>query len=132
MKNETNETNETNESSKAAQALAKLSHQNPPSPARKQAARENGKKGGRPVTLKGGRAGFVRAINEAFRSPAANPTIRYSHSRGFHVESGIHPADSDVLWTTAANYILPTGRRSVRPTDYSEVRADILRTACTA
>jgi hypothetical protein len=33
---------------KAAQALAKLSHAGPPSEARKSAARENGKRGGRP------------------------------------------------------------------------------------
>lgn len=90
------------------------------------AARNNGKRGGRPLTLTGGRAGFVCAIDEAFRTPASNPTIRYSHARGFHVESGIHPADSDVLWSALANYILPSGRRSVRPTDYTEVRAAIL------
>jgi hypothetical protein len=95
-------------------------------PAKSAAARENGRKGGRPLTLTGGRAGFVRAIHEAFTVNAHNPTIRYSHARGFHVESGIHPADSDVLWSAAANYILPTGRRSVRPSDYPEVREEIL------
>ena len=90
------------------------------------AARNNGKLGGRPLTLTGGRAGFVNAIDEAFRSNAINPKIRYSHARGFHVESGIHPADDDVLWSASTNYIIPSGRRSVRPTDYTEIRAAIM------
>lgn len=92
------------------------------------AARENGKKGGRPTALTGGRAGFVRAIDEAFQTPASNPTIRYSHARGFHVESGIHPADPDVLWSAAANNILSSGWivRSVRPRNYPDVRMAIL------
>jgi len=90
------------------------------------AARNNGKRGGRPLTLTGGRAGFVSAIDEAFRTPASNPAIRYSHARGFHIESGIHPADCDVLWSASAKYILPSGRRSVRPADYTEVRAAIM------
>ena len=107
--------------SKAAALLGSISTES-----KATAARNNGKRGGRPLTLTGGRAGFVSAIDEAFRTPASNPTIRYSHARGFHVESGIHPADPDVLWSASANYILPSGRRSVRPTDYTEVRAAIM------
>jgi hypothetical protein len=107
--------------SNAAATLGSITTEN-----KTRAARENGKLGGRPLTLTGGRAGFVRAIDEAFRSNAINPTIRYSHARGFHVESGIHLADPDVLWSASANYILPSGRRSVRPTDYTEVRAAIM------
>lgn len=111
----------TNTTSQAAATLGSITTE-----AKARAARENGRKGGRPLTLTGGRAGFVRAIDEAFRVNAHNPTIRYSHARGFHVESGLLPADSDVLWSAAANYILPSGRRSVRPTDYPEVREEIL------
>ncbi len=89
------------------------------------AARENGAKGGRPLALTGGKAGFTEAIHEAFVTRASDPTIRYSHARGFHVESGIHPADSDVIWSALAHYT-STGARSVKPTDYPEVRMDIL------
>lgn len=111
----------TNTTSQAAATLGSIT-----SPAKAGAARENGRKGGRPTTLTGGRAGFVRTIDQAFSSPAINPTIRYSHTRGFVVESGVCPAADDVLWSAEANYILPTGRRSVRPTDYPEVREAIL------
>ena len=113
--------NTTKNTSQAAATLGSITTE-----AKAAAARENGRKGGRPLTLTGGRAGFTRAIDEAFRVNAHNPTIRYSHARGFHVESGLLPADSDVLWSAEANYILPSGRRSVRATNYTEVRAAIL------
>jgi hypothetical protein len=91
------------------------------------AARENGAKGGRPLTLTGGKRGFIAAIDEAFTTPTSNPTIRYSHARGFHVESGLCQADEDVLWSALAYYDLNSnGRRSVRPVDYPEVREAIL------
>jgi hypothetical protein len=105
---------------KAAQQLGSIS-----TPAKAQAARENGQLGGRPNTLTGGKRGFVAAITEAFTSPVSNPTIRYSHSRGFHVESSIHPADEEVIWSALASYS-GTGRRSVRPVDYSEIREEII------
>lgn len=76
-------------------------------------------------TLTGGKRGFIATIEEAFRTSASNPTIRYSHARGFHVESGIHPADDDVIWSALASYS-STGRRSVRPVDYPEIREEII------
>lgn len=107
---------------KAAQQLGSIS-----TPAKAKAARENGKLGGRPNTLTGGKRGFVAAIEEAFSTPASDPTIRYSHARGFHVESGIHPADDDVLWSGLAYYNLSQNcRRSIRPVDYPEIREEIL------
>ena len=75
-------------------------------------------------SITGGRAGFVRAVDEAFKARLHNPTIRYSHARGFHVESAHVPADPDVLWSAVAFYVLPTMRRSVR--SYPSVRAEIL------
>lgn len=104
----------------AAQALGSIRTEK-----KSAAARENGAKGGRPFALTGGKAGFTEAIHEAFISRASDPTIRYSHARGFHVESSIHPADSDVIWSALAHYT-STGARSVKPTDYPEVRMDIL------
>lgn len=95
------------------------------SEAKTAAARANGAKGGRPLALTGGKAGFSAAIQEAFTTRASDPTIRYSPARGFHVESGIHSADSDVVWSSLA-YYTSTGARSVRPADYAEVRESIL------
>lgn len=78
-------------------------------------------------TITGGRAGFVAAINEAFAANSHNPTVRYSHSRGFHVESGMCPADDDVVWQSEAHYRADDGgRRNVRPSDYAMVRQEIL------
>jgi hypothetical protein len=76
-------------------------------------------------TITGGKAGFAEAIHEAFVSNASNPTIRYSQSRGFHVESGNHPPDHDVVLSVSAFYN-SDGSRSIRATDYPEVRMDIL------
>jgi hypothetical protein len=78
-------------------------------------------------TITGGKAGFTEAIHEAFVSNAHNPTIRYSDARGFHVESGLNPADGDVVWSALAYYSLNNGgARSIKPSDYPEVRMDIL------
>lgn len=69
-----------------------------------------------------GKRAFVAALDAAFTSPAINPTIRYSHTRGFHVESGIHPADDDdVIWYVKVHYLL-NGTRCLRPKDYADVR----------
>jgi len=79
--------------------------------------------------ITGGKKGFIAAIDKAFYgdgSKMSNPTIRYSHERGFHVESGIHPADSDVIWSEAANYWANTGAKTVAPKDYNDVRETIL------
>jgi hypothetical protein len=76
-------------------------------------------------TITGGKAGFTEAIHEAFVSNAHNPTIRYSHALGFHVESGLVPADHDVVWS-ALTYYNADGTRSIRTTDYPEIRMDIL------
>ena len=90
-------------------------------------------------TITGGKAGFTEAIHEAFMSNASNPTIRYSQARGFHVESGLNPADHDVVWSALnpadhdvvwsalAYYSLNNnGARSIKPSDYPEIRMDIL------
>lgn len=78
-------------------------------------------------TITGGKAGFTEAIHEAFVSNAHNPTIRYSGARGFHVESGLNPADHDVVWSALVYYSLNNdGSRSIRATDYPEIRMDIL------
>lgn len=78
-------------------------------------------------TITGGRAGFVAAIDEAFAARLHNPTVRYSHARGFHVESGMTPADDDVIWQTEACYRADRGgRRNLRPSDYAEIRREIL------
>ena len=76
-------------------------------------------------TITGGKAGFTEAIHEAFISNAHNPTIRYSDARGFHVESGDHPPDDDVVLSVSA-YYNSDGSRSIKPSDYPEVRMDIL------
>jgi hypothetical protein len=78
-------------------------------------------------TITGGKAGFTEAIHEAFVSNASNPTIRYSDARGFHVESGLNRADDDVVWSALAYYNLNNGgSRSIKPSDYPEIRMDIL------
>jgi len=78
-------------------------------------------------TITGGKAGFTEAIHEAFVSNASNPTIRYSDARGFLVESGNHPPDDDVIWSALAYYSLNNGgARSIKPSDYPEIRMDIL------
>jgi hypothetical protein len=88
-------------------------------------------------TITGGKAGFTEAIHEAFISNAHDPTIRYSQSRGFHVESGLNPADDDVVWSALAYYdvvwsalayysLNNNGARSIKPSDYPEIRMDIL------
>ena len=76
-------------------------------------------------TITGGKAGFTEAIHEAFLSNAHDPTIRYSESRGFHIESRLNPADHDVVWS-ALTYYNSDGSRSIRSTDYPEIRMDIL------
>lgn len=78
------------------------------------------------VRITGGRTGFARAIREAFIARIVNPTIRYSQERGFHVESGLSPADHDVVWSHAVNYRLDLGHNSIRPTDYPSVRDQII------
>jgi hypothetical protein len=77
--------------------------------------------------ITGGKAGFTEAIHEAFVSNCHNPTIRYSHNLGFHVESGLVRADNDVIWSKLAYYNLNNGgARSIKPSDYPEIRMDIL------
>lgn len=78
-------------------------------------------------TITGGKIGFVEAIHEAFDSNSHNPTIRYSVARGFHVQSGLNPADHDVVWSAMAYYSLnENGARSIKPGDYPEIRMNIL------
>jgi hypothetical protein len=76
-------------------------------------------------TITGGKAGFTEAIHESFVSNAHNPTVRYSVARGFHVESGLSTADDDVVWSALA-YYKSDGSRSIKPSDYPEIRMDIL------
>lgn len=79
--------------------------------------------------ITGGKKGFIAAIDAAFYGNGQrmhNPTIRYSHSNGFHVESGLTPADDDVIWSELAFYRANDGSQSIRPSEYNEVRAAIL------
>ena len=56
---------------------------------------------------------FDAAVKEAFSTNAANPAVCYSPSKGWFVESLIHPADDDCVCRIAANYNASTGRYSV-------------------
>ena len=56
---------------------------------------------------------FKRFANLAYHSPAVNPCLCYSGSKGWFVESGIHPKDDDCLVRLNASYELPSGKRSV-------------------
>lgn len=78
-------------------------------------------------TITGGKSGFQEAINDAFESNINNPMIRYSESRGFHVESRQSRADDDVVWSTLVYYDLnKNGARSIRAAEYPEIRMEIL------
>lgn len=91
------------------------------------AARQNGLRGGRPAALTGGRAGFAAACAEAhFESRAHDPCVRYSTTRGFHVESKHVPAERDVVWQEEAVYRLDTLKYIPRVSQYRDVRAEIL------
>ena len=79
--------------------------------------------------IKGGRKGLVDAIHAAFYGRPGkvhNPVIRYSHTRGFHVESRMHPPDQDVLWEHKCHFWAATGRPNIKPTQYGEVREAII------
>lgn len=111
-----------NTTSQAAATLGSIT-----SEAKARAARENGKKGGRPATLTGGRTGFAAACAEAhFDSRAHDPCVRYSARRGFHVESKHVPADDDVIWQEKAVYRLDSECYVPRASQYREVREEIL------
>jgi len=79
------------------------------------------------LRLTGGKKGFVAATDEAFSSKVSYPVLRYSNSRGFHVESGFHQADDDVVWERPANYWAHNGCRSILSSQYQKIKADIER-----
>jgi len=69
--------------------------------------------------------GLWNVIRKAFDDNSiVNPTIRYSHARGFHLESGVHPEDADVLWSHACNYV--KDGPSIRADDFKEIRKAII------
>ena len=76
--------------------------------------------------ITGGRKGFQKAIKDAYASEAKYPTIRYSHTRGFHVEDLLTPSDGDVVWYEEPFIWADTGKRSLRAVDYPDVRNKIL------
>lgn len=78
------------------------------------------------MKIKGGKKGFIRAVEEGFKSKGVNPTLRYSHTRGFHVESRMHPPDEDVIFQMMLYYHAGSGRRSVDWSDYGAIREEIL------
>jgi hypothetical protein len=79
--------------------------------------------------ITGGRDGFRNAIREAFfKSKCHDPEVRYSHSRGFHVESKHTPPDENVLWRKQAYTWANTGERSMLVSHYPEVRNEIFWT----
>jgi hypothetical protein len=79
--------------------------------------------------IKGGKKGFVDAIHAAFYGRPGkvhSPVIRYLHERGFHVDSGMHSPDHDVLWEHKCHFWAATGRPNIKPTEYGNVREAIL------
>lgn len=81
------------------------------------------------LKIKGGRKGYQEAVGEAYfvrGESLHSPCIRYSHKRGFHVESAFMKADDDVIWHCPCSYYADSGKKTVPP--YSEVREMILST----
>lgn len=81
------------------------------------------------TTLTGGYNGFCAAVREAFYGSGnrmSNPGVRYSHARGFHVESTIHPADDDCIWSHQCSIAANSGRNSLIASDYGHIRRQIL------
>ena len=76
--------------------------------------------------ITGSKKGFIAAVDEAYRSNAINPTVRYSHAEGFFVESGLTPHDEDVMWKELAFYHASNGERSIKPSEYPAIRLAIL------
>jgi len=77
--------------------------------------------------IKGGKKGFIEAVDEAFMSNMSDPMVKYSPSRGFHCESRHTPSDSDVVWRQLAFYNLNcNGERSMLPRDYHDIRLEII------
>lgn len=85
---------------KAAQELAKISHMKPPSKARKAAARENGKKGGRPVTWeKAPKRGYKNPKAELYRFTVvrlADKAERFTNRKPAH-------NDGQMVWDNVKN-----------------------------
>lgn len=78
------------------------------------------------MKIKGGKKGFIRAVEEGFKSKAVDPTLRYSHSRGFYVESGVHPPDEDVIFEVMFFYHAHDGKRNVDWSHYGAIREEIV------
>ena len=86
--------------------------------------------------INGGHHGYRDAVDMGFRSNCINPVLRYSPTRGFHVESKVHPPDEDVVWQEILyRYDPKDGRhrpstvrsRSGSYHEYQVVRAEILQ-----
>ena len=77
-----------------------------------------------PRQLKGGHAGYRRAVAEALRANMSNPCVVYSDRQGFTVQSGLLPLDDDEAMVLAASYCGQTGMPSGSGSrsEYTEVR----------
>lgn len=81
------------------------------------------------LKLTGGYKGYQKAVREGFASDMSDPTVRYSHARGFHVEPRLFNSDKDVLWQQQCYYNLNNGgAKSPKPTKlgYKTVREEIM------
>jgi hypothetical protein len=80
------------------------------------------------IEITGGKEGFLNAIDDAFKSKAFNPVIRYSHSRGFHVESKVHPSDPDVIWSREAYFYSKDSEctPSIKESEYQKISDEII------
>jgi hypothetical protein len=79
---------------------------------------------GQIMKIKGGKKGFIKAIEEGFESNCHNPTLYYSKDDGFYIASGLIPnRDHEV---SLMFYWASTGQKCLRPCDYEEVKQEIL------
>ena len=68
---------------------------------------------------------FNRAVQEGYYdTKVTNPVIRFSTSKGFHVESGLHAADDDVTWQIECNLSANTNKPHLLPT-FEEITEEI-------
>ena len=79
--------------------------------------------------LTGGKRGWSAALSAAYYGNGRDmhsPCIRYSHERGFFVESLYTPTDPDVIWSEPCGHHANTGQKFHKYSDYGRVRREIL------
>ena len=78
--------------------------------------------------LTGGKRGWSAALSAAYYGNGRDmhsPCIRYSHERGFFVESSYIPAEANVVMESRVRYH-PSGKKFHRHSDYGKIRSVIL------